>query len=117
MSALIVVQFVGFYVKSADNDLQQTDSNYLGYYFELAIGGLLSVAEFARINGDWNFLLEKCLMLLAIDLKQHSRIAPGGVRRANPTFSTKRVLNQFFGRNRPYKEEADHFEWSCDECS
>lgn len=84
------------------------------HHFELANEGLLSVAEFVRINGDWNFLLEECV-LLAMDLEQHARIAPEGSRRVNPNFSTRLMLDHFFGEKRPYEGEADRIEWSCNE--
>lgn len=80
---------------------------------ELANGGVLSVAKFPCVTGDWNFVLEECVVL-AMDLGQHARIAHGGVRRTNLTFSMRMMLDHLFREKRPYMGEANCIEYLCD---
>lgn len=63
VSAFMVMQFIGFYAVLAVADLQPPDSLRLVHHFELVNGGILSVAEFARIHGDWNFLMKSACFL------------------------------------------------------
>lgn len=62
MSAFMVLQFIGFYAESAVADVQPMEAHRLVRYFKLANGNILSIAEFARIYGDWNFL-DECVLL------------------------------------------------------
>lgn len=55
--AFIIMQLIGFYSESAFADFLLPDSFRLVHHFELENEDILSVAEFARIDSNWNFLL------------------------------------------------------------